>query len=64
MTTARALSAFQNFPVIAGVTTLSRPHWFFGPRHGFGFGGIVIILLAILLVFFVVSLLTGEGKSQ
>jgi hypothetical protein len=42
----------------------NRPHWFFGPRHGFGAGGILLVLLIILLLFFGVRFLMDEEKSQ
>jgi hypothetical protein len=64
MTTSYLLALFLNFSSAVCATVFSRPRWFFGPRHNFGAGGILIVLLIILLLFFGVRLLMGEGKSQ
>jgi hypothetical protein len=44
--------------------TASRPHWFFGPRHGFGVGGVLVVLFALLLIFLCVRALTNGEKTQ
>jgi hypothetical protein len=57
--------AFLNFSVIAGTRTFGRPHWFFDHDrgHGFGAGSFLILALIILLIFFGIRALTGEGKN-
>jgi hypothetical protein len=42
----------------------SRPHWFFGPRHGFGVGGVLVVLFALLLIFLCIRALTNGEKTQ
>jgi hypothetical protein len=41
-----------------------RPHWFFGPRHGFGVGGVLVVLFALLLIFLCIRALTNGEKTQ
>lgn len=64
MTTAYLLGLFLNLSSAVCRTMFNRPHWFFGPRHGFGAGGILLVLLIILLLFFGVRFLMDEEKSQ
>jgi hypothetical protein len=64
MTTACFLASFLNWPRNAAIAVFSRPHWFSGHRHGFGAGGILVLLVTILVVFLAIRLLTGEGKTQ
>ena len=63
MTAGYLVGLFLNVSAVRA-TMFSRPHWSFGPRHNFGAGGILIVFLAILLLFFGIRFLTGEGKSQ
>jgi hypothetical protein len=63
MTVACVFDLFRNFSAIARITTFSRPHWF-DHRHGFGVGGFLIVLLVIVLLFFGIRALAGEGKSS
>jgi hypothetical protein len=58
------LNLFRNFWAIDWMATLIRPHWFFDRGHGFGAGGFLILVLIILLIFFGIRALTGEGKSS
>jgi hypothetical protein len=64
MTRACIAASLLNFLSVADAATFNRPHWFFGPHHGFGAGGIVIAVLTILLIVFGIRFLMGEGKSQ
>jgi hypothetical protein len=60
-----SMLVFLNFSVIGGMTASGRPHWFYDHDrgHGFGVGGFLILALIILLIFFGIRALTGEGKS-
>jgi hypothetical protein len=64
MTVVCILASFLNFFPVVSSAIFYRPHWFGGPHHGFGAGGIVIAVLTILLLIFGIRFLMGEGKNQ
>lgn len=50
-------------PLVAWVAfTSNRPYWSIGRHHGFG--GFLIALVAIFLIFLCIRGLTGDNKEQ
>jgi hypothetical protein len=63
MTVACPLTALFS-PAVWLTFVANRGRWFFGPRHGFGVGGLLAVLFAILLIFLCVHLLVSDNKTR
>lgn len=62
MTLAHSLAALSNRTVLATLG-VSRGRWF-GSRQGFGLGGLLILLCAVLLIFLCIRALVSDRKTQ
>ena len=62
--TMACVATLLDFFFVFCASALRWPHRFFGAHRGFGAGGILIAVFAILLIIFGVRFLIGEGKSQ
>ncbi len=63
MTVAHSLSA--RFHPAVGLTFVAhRGRWFFASRRGFGVGGLLAVLFAILLIFLCLHLLVSDNKTK
>jgi hypothetical protein len=63
MTVAQHLATLLN-PLGWATFTAIRGHWFSGPRHSFGAGGVLAVLFLLLLIFLCIRVLVSGEKTQ